>query len=176
MIDRLVGAYFSVFLRLHLSWADEVAEHAANLWPTGLKQEVDMNLLELRFYCSLEIRNTRFDIFWAREDYPHDTLNLEEVFSKYRDEKVYSTEGRVVAFMADGFLYVTPKHSEAIKTLDENGYRREDFKVPLADGSFPVWEVEHWCRLLSTKNPADYFSGPFQVPYSYEHIEEPDDA
>ena len=91
--------------------------------------------------------------------YPHSAKaeainNMSELAPKFNG--CYATNNSTVAFVHNGNFYVTPYTREAIRTLMDSGFLKEDFYVPFSNGDYPRDEQHKWEVLRLRAREAHY--------------------
>ena len=108
---------------------------------------------QLRNEFSLEVSpDTEF--YWDGE--VKNLAPLKNTIETFKNDKVYATGSRVIAFIHKGKMFVTPDTSEAIDALRSANYRSRAFFVPLAPKGMSFKDeglATRWQELKSRTNP-----------------------
>lgn len=86
---------------------------------------------------------------WPKLDKPGQ-LKPSLIISSIKNEKAYAYTSRVIAFICEGELYVTPYKEDSLQVIRNSGYKLREFHVPFSQGDAPQGEYgERWQALLA---------------------------
>ena len=72
------------------------------------------------------------------------------IIQTINNPKAYAIRGKVIAYVADGQMYVTPRTTQALQTLRSANYRNFEFHVPFASGDLPQGEyLDKWHAIIA---------------------------
>ena len=79
-------------------------------------------------------------------------LKVSNILKNIRGKRVYAFTSKVIAFVSNGNLYVTPFTNESLEIIRDAGYKLQEFFVPFSRGDQPLDEYgERWHELIAAK-------------------------
>ena len=116
---------------------------------------MQQNLKQLIDEYSIQItEETEFD--WNGEV---KKLPLENTIETFKKDKPYATASKVIAFIHDGKMYITPRTSAAIGALRRASYHEMAFLVPLGPKGMVFKDpslADYWQELVGRTNPVEH--------------------
>ncbi len=94
---------------------------------------------------------------WHKKGRKNKTLDMRKAGVKYDEE--YSVHNNVICFVHRKRVFVTPFTRQRMATLDDAGFRPNNFYVPFSNGDYPVDKRKRWEQLMTEArltNPLDY--------------------
>ena len=99
-------------------------------------------------------------VIWPKQESPG-RLKVSQIIKPIKGQKVYSANSKVIAFVADGELYVTPYRKDSLEILRTVGYKTREFFVPFSNGDKPLGEYgEKWRDIVAKFKPTAYQAAP----------------
>lgn len=75
-------------------------------------------------------------VLWPKQDKPG-KLKVSFIIAGIERKKAYAFTAKVIAFICDGELYVTPNTHESLEIIRNSGYKLHEFYVPFSRGDIP---------------------------------------
>lgn len=97
----------------------------------------------------------RMIVHFPETDTDVELIGINETLKKFSGKKVYCAENGVIAFIVNGFFYVTPFTGKKLTYLvEKQGFEQADFFVPFSDGGMPRSFENIWKELVDdAENP-----------------------
>ena len=105
--------------------------------------------------CSKSLRlEEGVPVLWPKQEEPGQ-LKVSKIINHVKDKKAYAYTSKVIAFVSEGEMYVTPFTQESLETVRNAGYKLHEFYVPFSQGDQPLGEYgEKWQDLVASIKPA----------------------
>ncbi len=88
-------------------------------------------------------------VLWPKQEKPGQ-LKVSKIISSISGKKAYSYNTKVIAFVSDGEMYVTPFTKESLGIIRNAGYKLFEFHIPFSHGDLPMGEYgDLWQELLA---------------------------
>ena len=104
--------------------------------------------------CSFKIEKGMM-AYWSNTDRTQE-LNPDIYVGKLKRDKIFAVGGKVVGYMSQGDMYITPYTKETVQALRNAGYKEYAFFVPLSPKEMSLVDenlAKVWQNILDRVNP-----------------------